>query len=278
MNTCSRGYLLGRCVISPVTSNYELLSLLDQLLADRVEAADTADLKAIVMDLDQLFDEGYVSSTPTIAQLACDTVLAFMGKAMSEHASCAWIDAASLLPPEGDLVLLAGPSEAGKTTLSLAMHLAHGWRALAEDITLIELTSRQIIPFARPSSLRPGCAEMIHRATGHRPEPLLLGEWFFAKQMFVHERLPAKFAAAVRLEPATENACEPISLRAVPAADYLRSLLPLSNSLRLTSAVNLLHDAIADARCFVLRGGTLEERMDLLLDIAKKGPAAEEKQ
>ena len=52
------------------------------------------------------------------------------------------------------------------------------------------------------------------------------------------------------------------------AAEYVRSLLPISNALRLAGGVEALDRALSRARCYKLRGGSTAGRMSALLELA----------
>jgi hypothetical protein len=276
-----RKFLLGRCLVTPVSRNEKILALLDGLLLN-VSGSDacgagtrTEDLVELDVDLDTLMNiEGNQAPMPdsqsedSLEHLAGETIRLLLSQAMAEHKSVIWLDAAVLVPPGGDLFLLAGPSMAGKTTLTLAMCLGHRWHALSEDMTLIDQQNCRVLSFARPSSMRRGCLEIIENAIGQPVKPCHLKEWFFRPEMFLNGIRPAKFSAVLKLAPIEEGRREDMVLEAQSPAEMVRALLPLSNCLRLPGAVQFMHEATATARCYNLSGGSLIERMRTLLDVA----------
>lgn len=62
---------------------------------------------------------------------------------------------AAALEKEGRVLLVAGPSEAGKTTLALAL-VARGFRILSDDYTPLHRESGLVHPFLKALGVRPG--------------------------------------------------------------------------------------------------------------------------
>jgi hypothetical protein len=67
---------------------------------------------------------------------------------VAERAAPGWLLHAAALERDGRAIVLAGPSGAGKTTLSLAL-VARGWRIATEEMVLID-TSLAVRGLARP--------------------------------------------------------------------------------------------------------------------------------
>ncbi|HEV8718174.1 MAG TPA: hypothetical protein VGX03_35830 [Candidatus Binatia bacterium] len=103
---------------------------------------------------------------------------------LGRHAGCLWIDAACLLSPHGQKVLIAGHSGAGKsTTTALALALRYGWKVLAEDVTLIDLQADAVIVFAAPFSLKAGTVKLLQESIAMVPAPVVFGEWVSMNDM-----------------------------------------------------------------------------------------------
>jgi hypothetical protein len=62
-------------------------------------------------------------------------------------------------------VLVAGVHGSGKTTLSAALALRHGWRLMADDLTLVS-RSGALRPMERPLRLKPGVRRLVPELGG----------------------------------------------------------------------------------------------------------------
>ena len=62
---------------------------------------------------------------------------------------------AAALERDGRALLIAGPSESGKTTLALAL-LREGFRLLSDDFTPLDRATGQVAPFLKALGIRPG--------------------------------------------------------------------------------------------------------------------------
>ncbi|HEY9868316.1 MAG TPA: hypothetical protein V6D08_04060 [Candidatus Obscuribacterales bacterium] len=182
--------------------------------------------------------------------------------ALEQQQPCLWLDAAALTTSDDRLVLLAGASGAGKTTLALSLAMVYGWKVLSEDITLVDTSTRRIIPLARPFRLRPDSQARITEATNKKPAPLVLGRWFFDRALFSQEQRILAVSVAVLLRPAGEGTAVGLTIRDLPAAECLRSILPISNAVRMPAGIEILQDGLKEARCFELSGGSLKERRE----------------
>jgi HprK-related kinase A len=67
---------------------------------------------------------------------------------------------AAVLEKNGQAVILPGDPGAGKSTLTAALVLS-GWRLLSDEITLIDRDDGQIVPLARPVSLKNASIDII---------------------------------------------------------------------------------------------------------------------
>jgi len=73
-------------------------------------------------------------------------------RALLLHA--AWVDG-----PKGG-VLLVGAHGSGKSTLSLALSLRHGWRVIADDVVALDAAGRPR-PVERPVRIKPGAVSVL---------------------------------------------------------------------------------------------------------------------
>ncbi|GEM_PF-2711486 len=273
MKSTAGPFLLGRCVFQVRSERPDLLQAITELFPacrgdDSGGIAGGVRGPLLEVDVDDLLAGAENLSGLTGQELAIAAVSLVASRCQSWHDRCFWLDAAVLLAPDGRLFLLAGPSFAGKTTLTLAMVLSRGWKALAEDIAVLDMDERSVIPFERPFSVRPGCAELLERCAGVRPGPLVLGTWCPGAGLFHRQAVPARFAVCIRLVPL--NAVAPdarMSPEEISPDEFVRFVLPLSSALRVPGAIDVLKEGVADARCCLLSGGSLPERVQLLLSM-----------
>jgi len=69
---------------------------------------------------------------------------------------------AAVLERNGRALLLPAPPGSGKSTLCAAL-VARGWRLLSDELALVELTGRRIVPFPRPISLKNRSIDTVAR-------------------------------------------------------------------------------------------------------------------
>ncbi|REL28575.1 HprK-related kinase A [Thalassotalea euphylliae] len=67
---------------------------------------------------------------------------------------------AGVLERDGVVVILPAISGSGKSTLT-AILVAHGWRLLSDEMTLVELKTGKITPLARPISLKNQSIDLV---------------------------------------------------------------------------------------------------------------------
>jgi hypothetical protein len=72
------------------------------------------------------------------------------------------IHGATLIAPAGTL-FITGPSEAGKTTLSLAL-TGCGWRLPSDDLAFVHADTNELEPMIRCFHIDPGCRELLTSA------------------------------------------------------------------------------------------------------------------
>jgi HprK-related kinase A len=72
---------------------------------------------------------------------------------ISSHANQYLIIHAAAVERDGYAVILPGPPGAGKSTLCAAL-VIRGWRLLTDELTLVDLVTRKIVPLARPIALK----------------------------------------------------------------------------------------------------------------------------
>lgn len=105
---------------------------------------------------------------------------------------------AAAVERNGYAAILPAPPGSGKSTLTAAL-VNRGWRLLTDELTLVSLKTRQIVPLARPISLKNNSIEVIQKFA---PESFMAGECHgTAKGTVAYMRPPAPSVARM-LEPA----------------------------------------------------------------------------
>ena len=69
---------------------------------------------------------------------------------------------AAVLERSGGALILPAPPGSGKSTLCAAL-VSRGWRLLSDELALLTLTSGEVVPLARPISLKNASIELIAR-------------------------------------------------------------------------------------------------------------------
>lgn len=67
---------------------------------------------------------------------------------------------AAVLERAGRALLMPGPPGSGKSTLCAAL-TAHGWRLLSDELALVDLDTKEIVPIPRPISLKNQSIQII---------------------------------------------------------------------------------------------------------------------
>ncbi len=178
---------------------------------------------------------------------------------LKRHFIHLWLDAATLVSPSGKKVLLAGKSSSGKSTTSMALALAFGWKVLSEDITLINPETRLIENFASPFSLKDGTIERLQETFGIDLGEPLLEEWIPLGDVSYGTAVPAKFDLAILfdLDQSTE-----FTIDSITAAEYTRKLLPYSNFVKQAGGMELFMELLGEANVLHITNGSLQERIE----------------
>jgi len=248
-------FRLGNVVFSVANCQPDLVRDLEKLLPH----ATSKDLEQSTV---RQIDMGTMDSAKDLRSLT--------NKILKRHLTCLWVDAACTVSPNGKKVMLSGASHSGKSTTSLALALGYGWRVLCEDITLIDPKKDEILNFGTPFSLKSGTVELLLETISKIPEPIINGEWVPMGNLNFGSNLSAPFDVVVhlerqRLEPQQER--PPIEWRAISRCEYLRKILPFSNTMRQKNGTDKFLEYVREDGCYLVSGGTLKERIQLLSEL-----------
>jgi hypothetical protein len=225
----------------------------------------------LVCDSEQVRDQmnalfpsygGQEGAAPNAVAIYEMDVRGIVNTALRYHDGCLWIDAAALIAPNGKKILMAGASHSGKSTCAVALALKKKWRVLAEDITLFDMTSDELLCFASPFSLKPGTADRLS-AHGCQPPPLMFNEWIPMSDMAVGTEVPANLDFAFIFDHIDDTGNPgPLVLKDLRQSDFVRGLVGISNLLHTSQAADKLCGYLENCRCIALSGGTISERLD----------------
>ncbi len=229
-----------------------------------VNSADAA----FELELARLLPRCRVNSEP-IYELAANDVRGLLSKVLELHEGYLWISAACLFSPQGHKVLISGQSSAGKSTTTLALALRYGWKVLSEDLTCIDIRANKIIVFATPFSLKTGTLELLQDTVAMLPESVVFGEWVPMSNMHAEGEYATDFDLTLYFGEARKG--EPIQQIVCSAGEYVRLLLPCSNLVHDENAPDKLAEYVSSGACYQVIGGSLSERINLLLELTTGG-------
>lgn len=285
MTLQSQAFLLGKCTVVVSSGDSALLASLSRLFAS-TPLAGAARQGGVVVELDldnpqkafaatepeaNRAGSGLLSGAQPVSDLSLAIAL-ITELAFRQHGDCLWIDAAALVSPCGQAVMLAGASMSGKTTLSTALSLFCGWKIVSEDICLLDFSSSSSLslsvwPFVAPLSLRPGTKERLMKA-GAAHIPLTRDEWFFVAGIFQEIPLVLPFQLCLLLREVDPEKPGTLSTSPLAPGDFLQFLMPLSNMVRKPDGMVALGQSLGSSRCYLLEGGNIAERKDELVRLS----------
>lgn len=105
---------------------------------------------------------------------------------------------AAAVERNGCAAVLPAPPSSGKSTLTAAL-VNRGWRLLTDELTLVSLKTRQIVPLARPISLKNNAIGVIQTFA---PDSIMAGECHSTVKGTVAYMRPPRESVARMGEPA----------------------------------------------------------------------------
>ncbi|WP_235185929.1 HprK-related kinase A [Methylomarinum vadi] len=163
---------------------------------------------------------------------------------------------AAVVEKDGQALIMPGQPGAGKSTLCAAL-VCTGWRLLSDEMAMIDMESKELIPIVRPVNLKNESISLI-KTTFPKAE---FGESFFdtLKGTVSHMRPPvdsvrnaAKRTVAKRIVfPRFDRSANAISLKSLSKGPTLLRVAENSFNYNVlgNQAFNALCDVIQDCRC-----------------------------
>lgn len=188
---------------------------------------------------------------------------AAIARAFRFHDSLLYVEGCVFTTSQNKRILLMGLSHAGKTTLTAALAVFLSWKIVTEDMVFIDSQLNSIISFVRPLSLRPGARQLISDAGVILP-PLQDDRWLINHDLFFDRSVTCQFDYSVLL---TRDQANIVDFSAVSKMKLLKMMLPMSNALHKAEGLELLNLCVEQSQCFILRNGTVKERLDFLYEL-----------
>ncbi|HEY9679224.1 MAG TPA: hypothetical protein V6C76_14540 [Drouetiella sp.] len=258
----TKSYRLGNYRFQIKSSDKALSTSIGSLFEEYSIDVDKDPLSLIDIDLPLNIVPGWDEVVAEASGL--EIVRLIVRRALNYHHDFFWLDAATLVSPTGKLVLIAGPSHSGKSTAATALAFGHGWKLLAEDVSLVDPSNHRLIPFSSPLSLREGSLERIKKATGVLPAPVVGDEWIAMKNHLHANTIDFKLDLAIALDVTDGQHDDILSTTEVTPLKLMHSLLPLCNAIHLNNGIELLEQSLAKATCYKVSGGSLKERLQFI--------------
>ncbi len=210
-------------------------------------------------DIGELLDLETLDLPDDLSQRRGKAMELILNTATKGHLGLLYVDAAALSSAAGK-VMIAAESMSGTSTLATYAALSSQWKVLTDDLVFIDPLTNIIIPFCSPLSLRAGGKQLLKDSCVPTPEPLLNNRYYFDAALFTKEETPGPFDVVIVLHPSAQFRYERLTTAAA-----LMEILKLSNALVGGSkAIDALHNAIGDADCYRIFGGSVRDRMGLL--------------
>jgi hypothetical protein len=190
--------------------------------------------------------------------------------------SFTWLSAIALIDEQNRLVILAGDSNTGKSTLGLALCLSGQFKIVSEDLCIFDLDSNIPISYHRPISLRDGSLEVIQNCVKTKPLNLVNQRWFLDPKIFADYPSPAIVHSIIKLSPSLDLAVKQemsnreFKVEPVSAASMLKELLPISSYMRQEQGISRLKQLLEPANCYLFTNGTLADRLKAIEEILSK--------
>lgn len=280
MKTTS-SFILGKCRFQLKASDQALLKTLSQAFLPWSDKVTFSQSEVDEFDLDALFDRAEqilncalnADSADRISDNTKDNidlaVTLTLTEVLARQLNCVCLEASVLVTPQREAILIAGAANSGKTTLSLAMAMKHNFKIISEDKTFIDLSSGQIVPYARPFGFRAAGREMLTKYIERNLEPLIGNMWFFDQNLYFNEPLSASFISAISLAVSNSEQ-QPVCTTVISPDAFTRSILRLSNAARASGGIELLNQSLGNASCIALSGGNIAERVGTVLKLASR--------
>jgi len=106
---------------------------------------------------------------------------------------------------------------------------------------------------------------MLAAAFGIELPQLYLNKWVVDHSLFHRNPISPQFDFAVQLQ--RQHGGEQMKVTTVTPAEFLRSILPLSNALRMLGGVETVGHSLINGTCSVIQEGNLTERLNYFQEL-----------
>lgn len=221
----------------------------------------------LMRELPHLFFAGN-ERTAAVETICASNLRGLLQQVIKLHDAYLWVSAACLLSPRGHKILLSGQSSAGKSTTTIALALTHGWKIISEDLTCFDMETDRLVAFPTPCSLKAGTLDLLQRTIGRQPDRLIFGEYVPMSNIHADGEYEAELDLVLHFGNAKMSAV--FGTESCSPGEYVRMLLPCSNLARNLRGTDKLAQYVRICPRYKVTGGTLVERMALLLEFANQ--------
>ncbi len=193
-----------------------------------------------------------------------ENFLDLINRVHKEHLGTLWILAATIISPQGHIVMFSGALNSGKSTAALALVYGYGWKVISEDITHIDMHKNEIINFASPFAIKPGTLALLKNSFSSMQLPPESGPWMKLGEANLGHSVPTPIDLVVHFDSSSDD---PFVCKQMSVADYTKTLLQKSNIARLKGAADKIYEYVVEGNCYLMKNGSLTERVETILQL-----------
>ncbi len=188
------------------------------------------------------------------------------------HHKSIWIQASCLSSATGKKVLLAGKMGSGKSLTALALREIKGFKVLSENLVFVDCEKKKLVSFSAPFAVDEKAILILEPLVNQLPEPRLIVEWRKDRVWIpvdssgIETYEDADFALAVWLSDVDD--LKQLTLGECTLTEFVRSIMTVSNALRMPGSTDLLYESLASAKIVTISGGSLRDRANAIYDLA----------